>query len=155
MVLAIVLTWITNRNKKDAITSYIYSVTLWTLYCYIITESLSFGNLLTSTGLLAAWGIYDICLLLVLVYRIRREKLSVQQIRSDLWGVLHSKGAICFLIYAAVMVVCALIIIPYNWDSMTYHCARLFHWAQNKSVAHYATGIHGRFPVRCLQLLLM
>lgn len=140
MVLAIVLTWITNRNKKDAITSYIYAVTLWILYCYIITESLSFGNLLTRTGLLAAWGIYDICLLLVLVYRIRREKLSVQQIRSDLWGVLHSKGVICFLIYAAVMVVCALIIIPYNWDSMTYHCARLFHWAQNKSVAHYATG---------------
>lgn len=140
MILAIVLTWAINRSKKDAITSYIYSVALWTLYCYIITESLSFGNLLTSTGLLAAWGIYDICLLLVLVYRIRREKLSVQQIRSDLWGVLHSKGVICFLIYAAVMVVCALIIIPYNWDSMTYHCARLFHWAQNKSVAHYATG---------------
>lgn len=50
MVLAIVLTWITNRNKKDAITSYIYAVTLWILYCYIITESLSFGNLLTRTG---------------------------------------------------------------------------------------------------------
>lgn len=140
MILAIVLTWAINRSKKDAITSYIYSVALWTLYCYIITESLSFGNLLTRTGLLAAWGIYDICLLIVLVHRIRREKLSVQQIRSDLWGVLHSKGAICFLIYAVVMVVCALIIIPYNWDSMTYHCARLFHWAQNKSVAHYATG---------------
>lgn len=140
MVLAIVLTWITNRNKKDAITSYIYSVTLWTLYCYIITESLSFGNLLTSTGLLAAWGIYDLCLLLVLVYRIRREKLSVQQIRSDFWRVSHSKGVVCLLIYAAVMVICALIIVPYNWDSMTYHCARLFHWAQNKSVAHYATG---------------
>lgn len=140
MVLAIVLTWITNRNKKDAITSYIYSVTLWILYCYIITESLSFGNLLTRTGLLVAWGIYDICLLIVLVYRIRREKLSVQQIRSDFWRVSHSKGVVCLLIYAAVMVICALIIVPYNWDSMTYHCARLFHWAQNKSVAHYATG---------------
>ena len=92
MVLAIVLTWITNRNKKDAITSYIYSVTLWILYCYIITESLSFGNLLTRTELLAAWGIYDICLLIVLVHRIRREKLSVQQIRSDFWRVSHSKG---------------------------------------------------------------
>lgn len=140
MGLAIVLTWAINRSKKDAITSYIYSVTLWTLYCYIITESLSFGNSLTRTGLLAAWGIYDICLLTVLVHQTRREKLSAQQIRSDFLGVLHSKGAICFLIYAVVMIACALIIIPYNWDSMTYHCARLFHWAQNKSVAHYATG---------------
>lgn len=140
MGLAIVLTWAINRSKKDAITSYIYSVTLWTLYCYIITESLSFGNSLTRTGLLAAWGIYDICLLTVLVLQTRREKLSAQQIRSDFLGVLHSKGAICFLIYAVVMIACALIIIPYNWDSMTYHCARLFHWAQNKSVAHYATG---------------
>lgn len=140
MGLAIVLTWAINRSKKDAITSYIYSVTLWTLYCYIITESLSFGNSLTRTGLLAAWGIYDICLLTVFVHQTRREKLSAQQIRSDFLGVLHSKGAICFLIYAVVMIACALIIIPYNWDSMTYHCARLFHWAQNKSVAHYATG---------------
>lgn len=127
------------KNKNNA-TAYIYAVTFWTLYCYIITEGLSFLQLLTRGGLLIAWGILDICLLTLLVIKIRRENLSVTQIKDECLQLLHSKIVICFLIYAVVMVVCAFILIPYNWDSMTYHCARLFHWAQNKSVAHYATG---------------
>ena len=33
----------------------------------------------------------------------------------------------------------SLITTPYNWDSMTYHLPRIAHWAQNHSVAHFAT----------------
>jgi hypothetical protein len=30
---------------------------------------------------------------------------------------------------------------PDTWDSLTYHMARVAHWAQSGSLAHYATGI--------------
>jgi hypothetical protein len=35
----------------------------------------------------------------------------------------------------------ALIAAPNTWDSMTYHLARVAHWAANASVAHYPTSI--------------
>jgi len=30
---------------------------------------------------------------------------------------------------------------PQTWDSLVYHMSRVAHWAQNRSVWHYATGI--------------
>lgn len=141
MLLAIVFLYaLFKRKRRNSVTTYIYAITLWTLCCYIITEGLSLGHLLTGRGLLCAWGIVNLCLLILLVIKIRRENLSLILIKNECSQLLHSKIVICFFIYTVVMVACALIIIPYNWDSMTYHCARLFHWAQNKSVAHYATG---------------
>ncbi len=141
MLLAIVFLYtLFKRERRNSVTTYIYAVTLWTLCCYVITEGLSLGYLLTGSGLFSAWGILNLCLMILLVKKIRRENLSLILIKNEGLQLLHSKMVICFFIYAVVMIACALIIIPYNWDSMTYHCARLFHWAQNKSVAHYATG---------------
>ena len=30
---------------------------------------------------------------------------------------------------------------PQTWDSLTYHLSRVAHWAQDRSIWHYATGI--------------
>ena len=136
----IILVWIINKYKKNITTAYIYAAALWTLYCYITTECLSYLHIMTRAMLLIVWGTLDICGLLGIVIIVRRKKVLMRQVRNLCLQLFHSKIGICFLIYAVVMIACALIIIPYNWDSMTYHCARLFHWAQNKSVAHYATG---------------
>jgi hypothetical protein len=46
-----------------------------------------------------------------------------------------------FFVLCAVTVYLAFVMVPYNWDSMTYHLSRIAHWSQNGSVAHYATNI--------------
>ena len=41
--------------------------------------------------------------------------------------------------FAAVTLVVAVLAPPNNWDSMTYHMARVAHWLANGSVRHYPT----------------
>lgn len=43
------------------------------------------------------------------------------------------------LVMAAVLLLWALTNVPYNGDSMSYHLPRIAHWAQNGSVAFFAT----------------
>jgi hypothetical protein len=49
-----------------------------------------------------------------------------------------------FLIICGVLMITALVAWvtpPQTWDSLTYHLSRVAHWAQNRSIWHYATGI--------------
>ncbi|HLC03345.1 MAG TPA: hypothetical protein VJK02_09935 [Anaerolineales bacterium] len=45
------------------------------------------------------------------------------------------------LLMLAVTALVAWLAPPQTWDSLTYHMSRVAHWAQNRSVWHYATGI--------------
>lgn len=64
-------------------------------------------------------------------------------LKNFIWGAknIFRLEMLIIMFLAVFMVFLALKMIPYNWDSMTYHLAGLFHWKQNKSVAHYATTI--------------
>jgi len=50
-------------------------------------------------------------------------------------------AAIGIGVILATTLLIALVSPPNNWDSMTYHMARVMHWIQNRSVAFYPTGI--------------
>lgn len=122
--------------------SYIEACCLWMLFLFALTEGLSVLHAMRFRFLLVSWGLFDALLFILLALQWRLAGLHVK----DMWRECRERwhfGKISYygiLIAAgAVVLALALITTPYNWDSMTYHLPRIAHWAQNRSVAHFAT----------------
>lgn len=124
--------------------SYIEACCLWMLFLFALTEGLSVLHALRFRFLFVSWGLLDGLLLLLLAVQWKRSGFSVKAALRETWekgrralkeapyyGILFVAGAVALGL--------ALITTPYNWDSMTYHLPRIVHWAQNHSVAHFAT----------------
>ena len=149
MITAIILLYSTIRFEKykyvsDSMEAFIYAVSAWTLFLFGMTEILSFFNLLNRISLILGWGIFDFLLLLTIIYKMRKKHYNIGNLcRICLPPICYDKDIFLwlYLVNAFGMIGLALWTTPYNWDSMTYHLSRIAHWAQNQTVAHYATNI--------------
>ncbi len=115
------------NNSK--IKSFVYALTIWGSVLYLVTELLSFFNLLNRTSLLVFWLIFD--LILFIIGRKRKCRLNL--------SFTLDKHKIGILIVFVLLLIGDYIVVPFNWDSMTYHLPRIMFWAQNGSVAHFPT----------------
>lgn len=104
----------------------------------VITEGLSLLHGITFWGLTAAWvGVLMLLCAWILRYGGFKSlpKITFPAATGKRWllaGIL--------LLFLATGLVAALAPVQTS-DSMTYHMSRVAHWAQNRSVAHYTTGI--------------
>ncbi|MFN8356947.1 MAG: glycosyltransferase family 39 protein [Spirosomataceae bacterium] len=113
---------------------------LWfACYTFVFTESLSYFNQLTLYGLTACWAVVLVVSLVYLVRRkvsfpsLRHFALFFTEIPSYLgWSVV---GMLALLLVQAIGSP------PNNYDSMSYHMARVSHWIQNQNVSYYPTSI--------------
>lgn len=127
--------------------SYIEACCLWMLFLFMFTEILSAGHALRFRFLFALWGIWDAGLLFLLAVQLKRLGVtaasgmkSVRAAGLRGWRTFKEAPYYGILVVIGVMVLgLSLKTTPYNWDSMTYHLPRIAYWAQNRSVAHYAT----------------
>jgi hypothetical protein len=112
----------------------------WGVILVLVTELLSALELLTFPWLAAVWGLVAVTLA-VIYGRIRRRTSPPQLPSFDnlepgsvvmLWAVALILATTCLI---------ALIAAPNTYDSLFYHMARVVHWQQNHSIAHYPTGI--------------
>jgi hypothetical protein len=103
----------------------------------VITECLSLVGLFSTGGVLVAWLLVTVASVVVWkkVKRVEREWESFEL--TPFLKVLIA-SVLAFVIVTGLI---AVIAPPNNWDSMTYHMARVAHWIQNGSVAHYPTNI--------------
>lgn len=124
---------------QDKIERYIYAIASWMLICFSMTEILSVFNAINKTSLIIAWLAVDV--LLIAFNWSEWRKIKWIQAKTYFVGIRRSRISYIWLAFAVFMLGLAIKTVPYNWDSMTYHLARLFHWAQNGSVDYYATGI--------------
>lgn len=108
--------------------------TFVTLYMYLLTEFLSAFRALNERNIKLAWGIF-LCVLILLKYRFSIKFHVNRFVWKD--NVIMIP---VFIIGVSVGLI-ALFTVPYNYDSMTYHLARVMNWEQNQSVNFYATSI--------------
>lgn len=136
------------KNIEDTcIGTYVEVCCLWMFFLFAVTEVLSVGHALRFRFLFAVWGALDVLLLFLLVAQAKRTGITVKSAGKSAWAA--GRRSLLFirkepyygilLAVALVVLVLSLITTPYNWDSMTYHLPRIAHWAQNRSVAHFAT----------------
>ncbi len=116
----------------------------WVLLLYAMTEFLSSVRKLNAAYMIGGWTIVCLFLLLALLWYWKLSYVRKREHRSACEGV---RMILSRLPVGAAFLVCILSgylawkTVPYNWDSMAYHLARIPHWLQNQSVAHYATNI--------------
>ena len=118
---------------------------IWGVIITITTEVLSLFRLLEFGWLSGIWIVINIVLVVTYFRFAGKRKLPLpkmtaaklpetEPITPILLGLL---GGVAVVL--AIVGITALIAPPNTWDSMAYHMARVMHWLQNRSLAHYPT----------------
>ena len=112
------------------------------MWIYVITELFSLIGRLNISSCTVAWIIYDsIFLVLVLchLFQIRKRLSFIAREISSKTSYVEYISVVIFAIYGLFICLFAARIVPYNWDSLSYHLGRIWFWAQNESVGHFTT----------------
>jgi 4-amino-4-deoxy-L-arabinose transferase-like glycosyltransferase len=103
-----------------------------------ITEALSIFHSLTFGWLLIFWGLAALVSFAFYYYPAPEKKAPITKDGAPIFLKLLLGGV---AVIASLTFLIAAVSPPNNYDSMTYHMARVAHWIQNQSVAHYPTHI--------------
>lgn len=129
---------------------------IWGCLVVIMVEGLSLFTMLLRQLVFIFWGMVLILALMVFFYlRWRRTGHKIQSffpLQFPSFSSSLDKGGgkpsilstviICLVVFQVLtLAMVAYQFVPTNYDSMTYHLARVMHWIQNQSVAPYATNI--------------
>jgi hypothetical protein len=107
------------------------------LLLILITEILSSFKMVNRKGLVLAWLI---CLIALLLFK--RPSLDKVKELFRFWKSLKREPVFYVLVFVlGISLAIGLLYPPNNFDSMTYHMGRVAHWQQNQSVSYYQTHI--------------
>ena len=174
-----------SRRRSSVSEAIVLGSLAWSFAIAMGSETLSLGGLLTFESLLVCWGLAVAALALALLWPLRAslgdkrsrslgaEKISSRR-EGDTAKVLHflrraasAHDGVEWIAGAALMLIAVLTLFialaspPNNWDSQTYHLARIEHWIQNRSLKFYPTAntrqlmLPGLAEVLILQLRLL
>ena len=118
------------------------------LIILISTEILSIFNLITFSWIIISWTFSLAGVVIVLMYRWRSQGNLDLSSTSDNKVQNINKPQRVHIFYGVIITTILLITLvialkapPNNFDSMTYHMARISHWIQNQSIRYYPTAI--------------
>lgn len=134
----------TGSNLKETL---VKSVLIFSTILVLITEITSFFNILNFQSILFSW--IGISILSTLYLLSKKEKISIllKLIKKNIYTKIYSLNKNEKLFSLVVLTILTLVFVqgivypPNNWDSMTYHMARIPNWISHQSVEHYPTHI--------------
>lgn len=147
----IIIYYLLKPKHKADIEALALTIVVWNVILLAMTNLLSVFDVLTKTSVMICW-------IVVIVFGIylngihKKENTDNKRLLwrkdiSSLRGYFLSLGKtekLIIILCAAlclVLFVGALCTVPYNYDSMSYHLARVAHWIDNQSINHYTTCI--------------
>lgn len=139
MILSFIALYEYGCNKIKKMDPLVFAVCTWSLFLFVVTEGLSAIHCLNRIGTIIIWGCAFILSGIYILYLIKQKRISIRLKENGIsvYG--------CYILIACVLCVSvayiSLHIAPFNWDSMTYHMARISNWIQNGSVDYYPTNI--------------
>lgn len=140
------------RNKgEDFAKSLGKSLLIHQACVLLFANLLSTGNSLNRYTAFAAWFFV---IAVVAAIGVKKQGTTFFCIRKEFWQIKHPGKQPCkaltmtergllviCIVLSGILLVGALFTVPYNYDSMTYHLARIGHWMDNGSVNYYLTNI--------------
>ncbi len=114
----------------------------------LCTEILSLFNSITFRWIQTTWflAVFTSLLILVIIWIRKKTSSSEQSQTNNVSPRSLSKGSVFFysliiILITSITLYIALKSPPNNFDSMTYHMARIPHWIQNQNIRYYPTAI--------------
>jgi Dolichyl-phosphate-mannose-protein mannosyltransferase len=131
------------RDFADLREAALSASVIWGVIVVVLTEGLSIFQAVGFLPLIVAWGIVS-CGSFVISTRAWPTSANLKERTAYAFGRKHLVPAtlvagVCSIFLATLVV--ALLSPPNNWDSMTYHMARVANWTDHRSIHHYPTHI--------------
>ncbi len=151
--------------KNDKGRALALSSVLYMLLVLVITNVLSVFSAITGGMLFVCYLIVTIAFSIIPVkcfIKKRKESAEKEKRKKEKRTKKNDEELAYNIMYALIIALFvfllfgALYTVPYNYDSMTYHLARVGHWIDHKNVAHYITNIDRQIysPVLCEYFLM-
>lgn len=125
------------QKKKSLSLATIYTIFILAIATVVITEVSSFFNAYNFNSSVLFWSL----LAGISIYiNFKEKQLNIKPYLN--WFKENKKVSIFFGGVSILLLIQGIIYPPNNWDSMTYHMARIAHWVMNESIAPYPTHIY-------------
>jgi hypothetical protein len=125
---------------RDEASAFIRLALGWAAYAVLMTEFLGLFRAVSATCLAVAWTVPLLVAVGLLLRTSRRRGLLMMPrlpMPKTLFLRIVAASVIAIILLTAVV---AWFAPPNTWDALNYHMSRVAHWAQQQSIAQYATG---------------
>ncbi len=131
------------RSKKEMAESLGGTLLLFHVLVLLITNGLSIFDGLNRISAFVAWMLVVVLFVGLGIRRDGKAYFKPEFSKPDIAGVTWMERALLItgFVIVGILLIGAVFTVPYNFDSMTYHLARIGYWIDHESVNHYLTNI--------------